>query len=91
MSLLCVLLLGASRAARPNLVDGIAMVAAAIVAGRVKTSGVLDRLPLWPVLLGWLVLVGCAWLAPKSPQLARSLNTQAPVTFAPLSWLGGGS
>lgn len=91
LSLLCVLLLGASRAARPQLVDGIAVLAAAIVAGRVKMSAALGRLRLWAALLGWLVLVGSAGLAPKSPQLVRSLNTQAPVSFAPLSWLGVGS
>jgi hypothetical protein len=91
LSLLGVLALGASRAARPNLIDCVALLIAAVVAGRVKLPGALARLRLWPVLLGWLVLVGCAWLAPKSPQLVRSLNTQAPVSFAPLSWLGGGS
>jgi hypothetical protein len=91
LSLLCVLALGVSRAARPHLVDTVALLVAGVVAGRVKLSGPLARLKLWPVLIGWLALVGCAWLTPKSPQLLRSLNTQAPVSFAPLSWLGGGS
>lgn len=91
LSLLCVLLLGASHAARPHLVDGVVLIASGVVAGRVKLPSALLRLRLWPVLLGWLVLVGAAWLAPKSPPLLRSLNTQAPVSFAPLSWLGGGS
>ncbi len=91
LSLLSVLVLGASRAARPDLVDCSALLGAAAVAGRVKLPGRLRRLALWPVLLGWLALVGSALLAPKSPQLVRALNTQAPVCFAPLSWLGDGS
>jgi hypothetical protein len=91
LSLLCVLLLGAATASRPNLVDSLALLTAGVVASRVKPAGTLARLPLWPMLLGWLVLVGSACLAPKSPQLARSLHTQAQVSFAPLSWLGDGS
>lgn len=91
LSLLSVLALGASRAARPHLVDCLALLGAAFVAGRVKLPGALRRVALWPVLLGWLALVGSALLAPKSPQLVRALNTQAPVCFAPLSWLGDGS
>jgi hypothetical protein len=91
LSLLSVLALGGARMARPNLVDCVALFSAAGVAGRVKLPAALGRLPLWPVLLGWLVLVSTALWAPKSPQLLRSLRTQAPVSFAPLSWLGGSS
>lgn len=91
LSLLALVTLGAARAARPNLVDFSALVGAAAVVAGVKLPSWLGRLKLWPLLLGWVVLLGCASLALKSPQLVRSLTTQAPVSFAPLSWLGGGS
>jgi len=91
LSMLSALALGVAPAARPNLVDCVAVLAAAVVGGRVAPPAALRRIPLWPLLLGWLVLVASALLAPKSPQLAESLNTLAQVSFAPLSWLGGGS
>ena len=91
LSLLSVLALGAARAARPSLVDCAALLGAAAVVGGAKLPTQLGRLKLWLVLLGWVALVGCAWLALSSPQLVRSLTTQAPVSFGALSWLGGGS
>ncbi|HYP87996.1 MAG TPA: hypothetical protein VEQ59_07575 [Polyangiaceae bacterium] len=91
LSVLSVVALGVARAARPSLVDALALLGAAAVAGRVGLPAALARLKLPLVLLGWVALVGCAYFALKSPQLARSLTIQAPVSFAALSWLGGGS
>jgi len=91
LSLLSVVALGGSRAARPSLVDFLALLVAAAVAGRVKLPGAFRRIALSWALLGWVALVGCAYFALKSPQLARLLTTQTPVSFAGLSWLGGGS
>jgi hypothetical protein len=91
LSLACALLLGAARAARPCLVDFLALAAAAAVAGLAKMPTGVARLK-WPaVLTGWVLLLGCAGLSFTSPPLVRSLTTQAPVSFAALSWLGGGS
>lgn len=91
LSLLSVVALGFAGAARPSLIDGAALLGAASLAARCPLPDALRRVPRWPVLLGWLALVGFALLAPKTPQLVRSLNTLAPVCFAPLSWLGAGS
>jgi hypothetical protein len=91
LSLACVLLLGSAPATRPSLVDFLALTAASIGAGWLALPGALGRPRLvWP-LLGWLVLLVCAVLSLRSPELVRSLTTQAPVSFAPLSWLGVGS
>lgn len=91
LSLVSAVALGLSPAARPSLLDFSALLAAAAAVGWLEPPASLSRLKLaWP-LLGWVALVGCALLALKSPLLARSLMSQAPVSFAPLSWLGGGS
>ena len=96
LSLACALLLGAARAARPSLVDFLALAAAVVAAGLVKPPAGLGRLKLAPVLLVWAALLACAAVSLKSPSpatqdLVRSLTTQAPVSFVTLSWLGGGS
>jgi hypothetical protein len=91
LSLVSAVLLGLLRAARPNLVDFLALLGGAAVVGLVKPPAWLGRLKPSFLLFGWVALVGGALLALKSPALVRSLTTQAPVCFAPLSWLGGGS
>jgi hypothetical protein len=91
LSLACALLLGTARATRPSLVDFLALAAAAVAVSRIPLPGWLLRLKLPLVLAGWVVLLACAVLSLKDPQLVRSLTTQAPVSFAALSWLGDGS
>jgi len=91
LSLACAALLGLSRAARPSLVDFLALGAACVAAGTLKVPGLLGRLKLPVVLAGWAVLLLGAVLSLRSPELVRSLTTQAPVSFAALSWLGDGS
>ncbi len=91
LSLACALSLGAARATRPSLVDFIALAAAASAAGLVKMPSWLQRSKTPVVLLGWVALLICAAVTLRNPQLVRSLTTQAPVSFAALSWLGGGS
>ena len=86
-----VLVLGSVPATRPSLLDFLALTVAAVVAGVVELPNWLARLR-WPVVvLGWVTLLACAALALRSSPLVRSLTTQAPVSFAALSWLGGGS
>jgi hypothetical protein len=91
LSLACAALLGVARAARPSLVDFMALGAASAAAGLVKMPPWLGRLKLPVVLAGWVALLVCAVLSLRSPDLVRSLTTQAPVSFAALSWLGDGS
>lgn len=93
LSLLGTLLLATAPGARASLVDVLALGGVVAVAGMLKIPGWLRgvaRAPL-PVVAGWLVLLACGVLVARNPQLARSLPTQAPVSFAPLSWLGVGS
>ncbi len=90
-SLAAALLLGAAGGSRPGLVDFLALLSAAWVAGVMKTPTWLARLRRWQVLAGWGVLLAGAALALRNAELVRSLTTQAPVSFAALSWLGGGS
>lgn len=91
LSLACALLLGTARATRPSLVDFLALAAASVAASVIKLPVWLPRLKLPLVLAGWVVLLACAGLSLGDPQLVRSLTTQAPVSFAALSWLGDGS
>lgn len=91
LSLACALLLGSARATRPSLVDFLALLAAGIAAGAISVPGWLQRLKLPQVLAVWVALLACALLSLKNPELVRSLTTQAPVSFAALSWLGVGS
>jgi hypothetical protein len=91
LSLACALSLGLARAARPSLVDFLALAAASALAACVRMPPWLARSK-WPLaLVGWAVLLGGAAVALRSPPLVRSLTTQAPVSFAALSWLGDGS
>lgn len=94
LSLACALLLGTARATRPSLVDFLALALASVATGLVKMPAGLTRLKLplvLPLGLAWAVLLACAGVSLKNPQLVRSLTTQAPVSFAALSWLGDGS
>jgi hypothetical protein len=94
LSLALTTLLGAARAARPSLLDFGALLAAAALAGSAPVPVSLGRLRLPVVAAVWVALLACAVVSltsPLLPQLAGSLATQAPVCFAPLSWLGGGS
>ena len=91
LSLACALLLGSARATRPSLVDFLAVLAAGVAAGVIGMPGWLQRLKL-PLVVGvWVTLLVSAGLSLRNPQLVRSLTTQAPVSFAALSWLGVGS
>jgi hypothetical protein len=91
LSLAGTLLLGAAGVARPSLVDFLAMMTAAILAGVLKIPSWLSWVKALAGLGGWAVLLVCGVLASTDPQLPRSLTTQAPVSFAALSWLGVGS
>jgi hypothetical protein len=96
LSLASTALLGTARSARPSLLDFGALLAAAVVAGVVPAPASLRRLrlPAAGVAAVWVALLACAVVSlrnPQLPQLVGSLATQAPVCFAPLSWLGGGS
>jgi hypothetical protein len=91
LSLACALVLGTARATRPSLVDFVALLTAGVVAGVISVPGWLQRLKLPMVLAVWVALLAGAGLSLRNPQLVRSLTTQAPVSFAALSWLGVGS
>jgi hypothetical protein len=90
-SLACALLLGGARATRPSLVDFLALAAASVATGVIKWPSSAARPRLALALAGWAVLLTCTVPSLRSPTLVRSLTTQAPVSFAPLSWLGVGS
>lgn len=91
LSLAGAALLGLGRAVRPSLVDFLALGVACAAAGFVKMPARLARSKLPVVLAGWAVLLLGAVLSLRQPELVRSLATQAPVSFAALSWLGDGS
>ena len=91
LSLACALLLGVGHATRPSLADFLALAAAVGAASVIKIPGWLQRLSVAVAVAGWLALLGGAVVALRDPQLVRSLTTLAPVSFAPLSWLGVGS
>lgn len=91
VSLGAVLLMGAAGAARPALVDFVAVALAGAGAAYVKIPAWLERAKAAVPFGLWAALVLGAVLSIQSPGLARSLTTQAPVSFAPLSWLGVGS
>ena len=84
-------MLGGAGATRPSLVDFLALLTAGVVAGVVRMPGSLQRLKLPLVVAVWVALLAVAGLSLRDPQLVRSLTTQAPVSFAALSWLGVGS
>jgi hypothetical protein len=91
LSLAGTLLLAATGAARPSLLDFLALLTASGVAGVVKIPGWLGWVKPSSALPLWAALIACGVMAARTPQLPRSLTTQAPVSFAPLSWLGVGS
>lgn len=93
LSLASAVVLGLSRSARPSLVDFLALAVAVAVVTWVKLPGWLSRLRFGPgpALAGWVILLLCAVVSARSAGISRSLTTQAPVSFAPLSWLGDGS
>jgi hypothetical protein len=91
LSLAMTLLLGAAGAARPSLADFLALMTASALAGLLQIPGWLRGIRPVVALGSWAALLVCGVLTTRNPQLARSLTTQAPVSFAPLSWLGVGS
>lgn len=91
LSLTGALLLGTAQATRANLVDFLALGAACVAASIIRLPAALARWKLPVVLLGWAGLLILAGLALTTPHVAGSLTTQAPVSFATLSWLGVGS
>jgi hypothetical protein len=96
LSLAGALLLGTARAALPSLVDFLALAAGVAGGGLVRPPApltrVMARVKLPVVLTGWAVLLTCAvvLLRQAGGEVTRSLSTQAPVSFAALSWLGVG-
>ncbi len=90
LSLLATLVL-AGGGAWPSMVDFLTLSLAALGAGLLKTPRWLARVGAGPAIAGWLTLIVCGVLLARSPQLSRSLPTEAPVSFAALSWLGAGS
>lgn len=93
LSLAGALLLGTARATLPSLMDFLALAAGVAAGSFVRAPGWLGRVRLPLVLAGWAVLLTCAVVLLRQPggEVARSLSTQAPVSFAALSWLGVGS
>jgi hypothetical protein len=91
LSLVLAVSLGLAHTARPSLVDFLALALAAAGGGRLKMGLGLSRLRAWPLLAGWGVLLTCSVVSIRSPELSRALTAEAPVSFAALSWLGGGS
>jgi hypothetical protein len=91
LSLAGALALGAAGAAQTALLDFITLALASGAAAFVKVPAWLERVNLTVPLGLWAALVLGAAFSIQSPELARSLTTRAPVSFAALSWLGGGS
>jgi hypothetical protein len=91
LSLVGTLGLGAGPAGRSSVADFLALVGAAAVASLVKPPAFTTRVPRTAALAGWAGLLICAGISLRDPQLALSLTTRAPVSFATLSWLGGSS
>ncbi len=83
--------MGASASARPAVLDFAAFALGGAAAAYVKIPAWLERAKTAAAFGLWLALVLGAAFSIQSPGLARSLTIQAPVSFAPLSWLGGGS
>jgi hypothetical protein len=91
LSLVGTLLLGSGPDGRSSVVDFLALLAACVAAGSARPLTFTRKVPPFAALAGWVGLLICAVLALRSPQLALLLTSRAPVSFATLSWLGGGS
>lgn len=73
------------------LLDFLILAAACAAAGLSKIPKRMARLPLPAVAAAWgLLLVGALFLT-RDAQLVQDLRGRAPLSFAALSWLGGGS
>ncbi len=84
-------LLAAGAAGRPHLLDFGLLVAAIAATALPKFPARLARAPAWPLLVSWGVLVALAIATTRVPEVAQTLASRAPVSFASLSWLGDGS
>lgn len=91
LSLAGALALAGAATARIALLDFTALGLATAAAALVKIPAWLERVSRTLMLGLWAALILGAAFSIQSPELARSLTTRAPVLFAPLSWLGGGS
>jgi hypothetical protein len=91
LSLGATLLLATAAAGRPHLLDFVVLAAAISATAFVKIPTRLERTKWPPVAVAWGLLLAAALLSIRAPEVARSLTAGAPVSFAPLSWLGGGS
>lgn len=91
LSFLGTVALGLAGAARPSLVDFLALGFAVAVAGLVKPPGWLARVEPLALATGWVALLVCAVVSLRVAPVAGVLASRAPVSFAPLSWLGDGS
>jgi hypothetical protein len=85
------LALAASAAAWPLLVDALSVAAACAAAGSLKIPAGAKRVSAVAVAAAWLVLLTCGVFLNKDARLLEALRSKAPVSYAALSWLGGGS
>lgn len=90
-SLVGTLLLGVVGAGRSHVLDFVLLTLAVALTALVKIPAWLERAHWAAPLLSWAALLVLALWSIQSPELARLLTTRAPVSFASLSWLGGGS
>lgn len=91
LSLVGVVALGLAGAARPSLVDFLAIGAAVTLTGLLRVPAGLSR-PRTPWLAaGWAILLVCAVVSCRHAKVSTELTSRAPVSFAALSWLGDGS
>ncbi len=91
LSLVATMALGLSGAARPSLVELLAVAGAVAVVARVTPPAPLARLRARILVAGWVILLVCAVVSLRSAPVSALLTSRAPVSFAPLSWLGDGS
>jgi hypothetical protein len=90
-SLVAAMVLGAAPTARPSLTDFAALALGAITTARVPVPRWVANVKLSWMIFGWVVLLACAALGLRNPNLVETLASRAPVSFGALSWLGGGS
>lgn len=91
LSLVATVALGLAGAARPSLVELLALAGAVAVSALVRPPAVVARQSPRIWVSGWVILLVCAVLSLRSAPVAAALTSRAPVSFAALSWLGDGS
>jgi hypothetical protein len=91
LSLVATVGLGLAGAARPSLVDFLAIGAAVALTGLLRAPAGLSRPRTAWLAGGWVILLVCAVVSTRGAKVAAELTARAPVSFAALSWLGDGS